>query len=158
MIEDIHSDENNALDPALSREPFRLGLPLRPSSPPEPTSHSVNRSAVSSPSTSWVTAIDDRDDTSFGLASPVPASPPPNDADDSDGQDDGDDESEDPPLPTPQRLRLVHKQPQQPAPALERYVFQLVERHGRWYYDVRGDAVSSSGHAQDPRLIVQRSS
>jgi hypothetical protein len=152
MIEEVHSDENNTLGPTANPEPFLLGLPLRPISPPHSSNRPANQPAVVNSQQERTTAGSiDSDETldapSSSRLSPVPHIPPADDSEDTDNPDDSDDEYEDSPLPTPRRLRTMFKRPRKPAQESTQqiHVFRLVERGGRRYYDVRGDAVSSPG-------------
>ncbi len=126
IIEEIHSDENMTLGPTANPEPFRLGLPLRPSSPP----HSSNRPAdVASSQRERTTAnaTAPRDTQS----SPVAHDSPSGDADDSETLRDDNDEYLDSPLPTPRRIRARFRTPKPPAQEWEKHVFRLLEMGGR---------------------------
>jgi hypothetical protein len=155
MIEDVHSDENNILGPPTNPEPFRLGLPLRPTSPTHSATRPPDQPVVVSPqqerTTSEATVSPENPDIrSSRRPSPVPQHPPSEDADDTDPPADTDDELEDIPLPRPLRLQNNFRRPKAPAQEpvnWKRHEFRLVEMNRRRYYDVRGDAVSSSGNA-----------
>jgi hypothetical protein len=138
-------------DPATTPEHFRLGLPLRPNSPPHSSSRPANQPDVLNSqqertTTETTGSHENRDSQSPRTPPPVRHDPPSDDADDTEPPRDSEDEYEDSPLPTPRRLRAQFKRPEIPA-YWRRHVFRLVERGGHRYYDVRDDAVSSSCNA-----------
>jgi hypothetical protein len=162
IIEEVYSNDNDTLDPTVNSDPFRLGLRLRPISPPHSSDRPANQPNVTSSQQECTTTAphENRNTQSSSHSSPARNNPSLGDADDSEPPHDSDDEYGDSPLPTPRRLRTKFKRPRIPAQASiswQRHVFRLVERNGRRYYDVRHDAVSSSDNAEDLGLIVQYS-
>ncbi len=110
--------------PTTNREPFRLGLPFRPSSPLQSSHGPVHPPDVfASQRERTTTTHENCDAESSSHPSPVPCDP----ASEEDIFDDTD--------------------PLRDSTHWKKHVFRLVKRNEHEYYDVRGDAVSTSGKA-----------
>src|SRR5215469_15139085 len=108
------SDESNALDPTTSLQIFRLGSPLRQTSPTYPPYHPGNQLDVLSfqrqhATTELIASNENGDTESSTSTSPIPFYPLPEHANDIDPPRDSEDDGENEVLPMPPRLRAKFK-------------------------------------------------
>jgi hypothetical protein len=151
MIEEVHSDENGTLGHTANVEHFCLGLPICLTSPPQFSNQpTIPSSQQEHTMTATIPPHENQETLSPSHPPCILLDPPSDDSNNLMPDGDSNNEYEDSLLPTPHRLREQFRRPSNrsnESTHWQRHVFRLVERDGCKYYDVRGDAVSSSGNA-----------
>lgn len=158
MMKHAGSNENIASGPTANPQPFRLGDPPRPSSPTRSGFPIANHPDVAGSQKKRTTS------DSFSGSDEIPFDSPAGRADGNRRPANIDrDIDEELPVPPHFRARLkargnqakAQRPESQAAIQVRRHVFRMLEKNGRRYYDVRGDAVSHLAKPYDLRLIVQ---